>query len=91
MEEKTKQDKPLEKQPVSILEEVRKEKAELEALRDEIKEERAKIEELRTDEILSGKSNSSPDEQLTPEEKKKKGAMDFFKGSGIEKSIAKYG
>ena len=73
-EEKTeeKQEEPKEEQkPVSALEEVRKERIELEKLRDEIKEERERIEAIKTEEILSGKSETpSPEKkkEVSPEE-----------------------
>lgn len=77
---------------LSIVDEARK-------LRDEIKAENDRREALLKEEqklhaerLLSGTSGSSFQKvEITEEQKKKTGAMDFWKGTGIDKAIEKYG
>jgi hypothetical protein len=47
---------------------------------------------LQSQAILSGRSQASaPQSPKTPEEIKKEGAIEFFKGSQIEKALIKHG
>jgi hypothetical protein len=77
---------------LSIVDEARK-------LRDEIKAENDRREALLKEEQklqaerMLGSSAGQPQQaqQLTEEDLKKKAAVDFWKGTGIDEAIAKYG
>jgi hypothetical protein len=78
---------------MSVVDEVRFERMELEKIRDEIKNEREKIEALKVDEIIAGRTQGGKmaENQKTPEEIKKEGSRNFFKGTDIERALERYG
>jgi hypothetical protein len=77
MEEEIKQPKS----KLSYLDEVRKEKAELEKVRDELRIEREKFEELKANEILGGKSEAgNQQKEKKPEISNREYAQNALKG-----------
>jgi DNA gyrase/topoisomerase IV subunit A len=61
----------------TILDEIRKEKQDLEKIRDEIKEERQKFQDLKTSDLLAGRANAGSEQGLTAEQVKQKKAQDM--------------
>jgi hypothetical protein len=60
--------------------------------KEELAQERSKIEQLMARQMLSGKSFSGQTVmEKSPEETKKEQAIEFFKGTEIEKAIRKHG
>ena len=55
-----------------------------------IQEELIRGQKLKTESLLGGEGGGNiPTEDLSPEEQKKKGAKEFFKGTQLEKDIDK--
>jgi hypothetical protein len=80
------------KAPNPLLDEVRAEREKLEKVRDEAKAQADRLEALRADQLLSSSAGQHiPAPVIDPQEEIKKGAMDFFKGSELEKAIKKHG
>jgi len=79
---------PVKKEPTESLVEVadRLEKANAEA-REILNEQR----EMAARNLLGGRADAGQTQQLSEEDKKKQGAKEFWAGSGIDKSIEKYG
>jgi len=66
-----------------ILDGIKKEK-------EELREERKKLEEARAEDLLSGSSGGHIEsKQVSPEDQKKVGAKEFFKGTELENAIDK--
>jgi predicted RNase H-like nuclease (RuvC/YqgF family) len=86
-------------QPKQPEQPVEPEKPEFEKKLDEMKAENARMEkniaelkQLKAIEALGGGTTGNiPQLQMTEEQKKKKGAMEMFEGTGIDKAIEKYG
>ncbi len=75
-----------------IIERAREEREKLEVATKALKEENDRREKIMAKQALGGSSNAGQaDPQVTEEQKKKEGAMNFFKGTQIEKAIEKHG
>jgi len=86
-EEEKQKEKPLDK--VERAEQAVKRMAEFEQ---RIEEKIAKLENLKSEAILGGTTEAGQKAtELSEDQKKKEGAKDFFKGTEIEKAIAKHG
>lgn len=70
---------------------VRIEREKLKAENDALEAEKLRGERLRAESMMAGKTLMTPQQNKSPEEIKKEGAKEFFKGTSIEKAISKYG
>lgn len=75
-----------------ILDQVKAERLRAEAAVKELKKENDRREKLMAENMLGGQTDGgAPEKTISEDDKKKKGALDFFKGTQIEKAIQKYG
>ena len=75
----------------NVLDALKKENIEMQKEIEKREQMLAKRQELRAREILGGRAPISNIPVESPEAKKKKAALEFWKGSEIERSIEKYG
>ena len=77
---------------VNPIEEAKKVLEETKATLAKITEERKRIEKATAEMLVNGRSYAGQEApKLSEEQKKKEGAIEFFKGSEIEKAIRKHG
>jgi len=77
---------------VSPIEEAKKVMEENKKLLAEMQTERKRIEKATAEMLVNGRSYAGDaQKKKTEEELKKEGALEFFKGSEIEKALIKYG
>lgn len=76
---------------LSVIDQAQKLKEENLKLLEETKAERKKLEKAAAEILLSGRGIIGNSPQKSEEEIKKEGAINFFKGTEIEKAIMKYG
>jgi hypothetical protein len=77
----------------NVLEKIDSKIKELKELEAKIDSKKSEVESILARQMLSGQSSAgqaSPP-QPTPEQLKKKGAVEFWKGTGLDKAINKYG
>jgi len=76
--------------PVSPVSEAREILDGIKKEKEELREERKKLEEARAEEVLSGSAGGHIEAvQVSPEDAKKAGAKEFFKGTQLETAIDK--
>lgn len=79
-----------EENTLSIVDEAKKVRDEIKAENDRRQKILADEEKLRVEEMLAGNGAMVKPAVVSPDELKKKDAMDMFKGTGIDKAIEKY-
>ena len=76
--------------PISIVEEARAIRDEIEKAKEELKEENNRAEKIQANNLLGGTSGGHVEAPLiSPEDEKKAGAKEFFKGTALEDAIDK--
>lgn len=75
----------------SLIEQANRAREELEKTRTALNSDMKKFEEMQARAIISGKSLAGAQPQMSEQEQFKRKALEFWKGTDIERAINKYG